>query len=188
VFSGSQDKTFSLPLLPHTDAMSLLADYRRESTIAVTVRAPLIFQSEEQFFHAIVAAGSGNPRLVYLTWELVIAEGNGLGAIGYINFQNCFGVNTCLKAKIQRQILWVQSCTGRLAGKTNDLAVRSRNGDSNPHVEQLIAGGVYCANYDHKVSMVTPYMSQIALHAYVLFILEVSVNKLRLKIYSSRNC
>jgi hypothetical protein len=40
-------------------------------------------------------------------------------------------------------------------------------------VEQLIAGGVYCATYDHEVSMVTPYMSQIALHAYVLYIRSV---------------
>ena len=51
--------------------------------------------------------------------------------------------------------------------------VGTREARAFAHPLELIAGGVYCATYDHKVSMVTPYMSQIALHAYVLHIRSI---------------
>lgn len=38
---------------------------------------------------------------------------------------------------------------------------------NNLTVEKLIAGGLYCAIYNNDKSLVTPYLSQIALHAYI---------------------
>jgi len=173
-FSKSQDATFYLPLLSFDNSVHLWYSYKREG-VEMEVFMPVVFKSVGAFVRALVAACSGNPRLVYLAWLLAGKVRTTLSWCEWIhNLSDCFRLeylspDSASSIFNYRYPVVLVGLLGR--SMTAELA-RSLKIVDNLTVEQLIAGGVYCASYNSNKSQVTPYMSQIALHAYTSFVQE----------------